>query len=253
MCDCGSRSGREREKETQIHLWENAQGSGRSAESTPSGDGWRDECHNGSANRQTFLAHWLTEVAAHRNKLRTREGYERIIELYLNPYLGRILLAKLTPEDVQRMINALIAKKLAPNTIRNIRAVLRRALNQAVRWRLVAFNAAALAETPRIEQEEMSALDETQARALLRALKGDRLEVLYRVALSLGLRRGEILGLRWLDVDFDLATLEVVQTIQRTRTQGLIIGTPKTKSSLRTLSIPAVLLVALKLHKEPQD
>jgi len=211
---------------------------------------------NATTDRQTvktFLARWLTEVAAHRNKLRTHEGYERIIELYLNPYLGRILLAKLTPEDVQRMINALVAKKLAPNTIRNIRAVLRRALNQALRWRLVAFNAAALAEIPRIEQEEMSALDETQARALLRALKGDRLEVLYRVALSLGLRRGEVLGLRWLDVDFDLATLEVVQTIQRTRTKGLIIGTPKTKSSLRTLSIPAVLLVALKLHKERQD
>jgi integrase len=112
-----------------------------------------------------------------------------IIELYLNPYLGRILLAKLTPEDVQPMINALVAKKLAPNTIRNIRAVLRRALNQALRWWLVVFNAASLAENPRIEQEQMSALDETQARALLRALKGDRLEVLYRVALSLGLRR----------------------------------------------------------------
>jgi integrase len=85
------------------------------------------------------------------------------------------------------------------------------------RWRLVRFNAASLAEIPRIEQEEMSALDETQARALLRALKGDRLEALYRVALSLGLRRGEILGLRWIDVDFELASLSVVQTIQRTK------------------------------------
>jgi integrase len=88
-----------------------------------------------------------------------------------------------------------------------------------------------------------SVLDEQQARALLRVLKGDRLEALYRVALSLGLRRGEVLGLRWQDIDFDTATLRIAQTVQRTRTQGLIIDTPKTKSSLRTLSIPPVLLV----------
>jgi integrase len=202
---------------------------------------------------KTFLARWLTEVAAHRNKLRTWEGYQRIVELYLNPYLGRVLLTKLGPEHVQRMINTLVTKDLGPNTIRNIRAVLRRALNQALRWRLVTFNAASLAEIPRIEQEEMSALDEQQARALLRTLKGERLEVLYRVGLSLGLRRGEILGLRWIDVDFERATLSVAQTLQRTKAKGLIFSTPKTKGSVRTIPMPRVLLAALKLHKERQD
>jgi integrase len=211
---------------------------------------------NITTDRQTvkiFLARWLTEVAAHRNKLRTWEGYQRIVELYLNPYLGRVLLTKLGPEHVQRMINTLVTKDLAPNTIRNIRAVLRRALNQALRWRLVTFNAASLAEIPRIEQEEMSALDEQQARALLRTLKGERLEVLYRVGLSLGLRRGEILGLRWIDVDFERATLRVAQTLQRTKAKGLIFSTPKTKGSVRTIPMPRVLLAALKLHKERQD
>jgi integrase len=202
---------------------------------------------------KTFLARWLTEVAAHRNKLRTWEGYERIVELYLNPYLGRVMLTKLGPEHVQRMINTLVTKGLAPNTIRNIRAVLRRALNQALRWRLVTFNAASLAEIPRIEQEQMSALDEAQARALLRTLKGDRLEVLYRVGLSLGLRRGEVLGLRWEDIDFATSILRVAQTVQRTKTRGLILSTPKTKGSIRTIPIPHVLLAALKLHKERQD
>src|SRR5215213_7143229 len=207
---------------------------------------------NVATGRQTvkaFLERWL-EVSKQRNKTRTYEGYDRIVALYLVPHLGHIVLGKLTPEHVQTMIDTLA---LARNTIRKIRAVPRRALNQALKWELVSRNVATLVETPRITQEEMSALDEQQARALLRVLKGDRLEALYRVALSLGLRRGEVLGLRWIDVDFDLATLEVVQTIQRTRTKGLIIGTPKTKSSLRTLSIPAVLLVALKLHKERQD
>ncbi len=209
-----------------------------------------------STDRQTvktFLTRWLSEVVSQRNKTRTYEGYERIVELYLTPSLGTIPLGKLGPQHVQHMVNELVAKGLAPNTIRNVRAVLRRALNQAMRWRLVTYNAASLVETPRIEQEEMSALTEQQARALLRTLKGDRLEALYRVALSLGLRRGEVLGLRWEDIDFEAATLRVAQTIQRTRTKGLIISTPKTKSSLRSLSIPRVLLAALKNHKEQQD
>lgn len=211
---------------------------------------------NITTDRQTvkaFLARWLNEVVVHRNKLRTWEGYQRVVELYLNPYLGRVLLTKLGPEHVQKMINTLVTRELAPNTIRNIRAVLRRALNQALRWRLVTFNAASLAEIPRIEQEEMSALDEQQARTLLRTLKGDRLEVLYRVGLSLGLRRGEILGLRWIDVNFQRATLSVARTLQRTKTKGLIFSTPKTKGSIRTIPLPRVLLAALKLHKQRQD
>jgi integrase len=207
---------------------------------------------NVATGRQTvkaFLERWL-EVSKQRNKTRTYEGYERIVALYLVPHLGHIVLGKLAPEHVQMMIDRLA---LAPNTVRNIRAVLRRALNQALKWKLVSRNVATLVETPRITQEEMSALDQQQARVLLRVLKGDRLEALYRVALSLGLRRGEVLGLRWQDIDLDTATLRIAQTVQRTRTQGLIIDTPKTKSSLRTLSIPPVLLAVLKRHRSRQE
>jgi integrase len=114
---------------------------------------------NVATGRQTvkaFLEHWL-EVSKQRNKTRTYEGYERIVALYLVPHLGHIVLSKLTPEHVQTMIDRLA---LAPNTVRNIRAVLRRALNQALKWELVSRNVATLVETPRITQEEMSALDE---------------------------------------------------------------------------------------------
>ncbi len=126
---------------------------------------------NVATGRQTvkaFLERWL-EVSKQRNKTRTYEGYDRIVALYLEPHLGHIVLGKLTPEPVQTMIDRLA---LAPNTVRNIRAVLRRALNQALKWELVSRNVATLVETPRITQEEMSALDEQQARALLRVLKG---------------------------------------------------------------------------------
>jgi integrase len=73
------------------------------------------------------------------------------------------------------------------------------------------------------------------------------------VGLSLGLRRGEILGLRWLGVDFQRATLSVAQTLQCTKAKGLIFSTPKTKGSIRTIPLPRVLLAALKLHKQRQD
>lgn len=141
----------------------------------------------------------------------------------------------------------------APNTVRNIRAVLRRALNQALKWELVARNVAALVDTPRIEQQEIAPLDDQQARALLAAIRGQRLEALYRLALSLGLRRGEALGLRWEDIDFEAATLRIVQTLQPTRTKGKVLSSTKNKSSTRTLPIPAVLLESLRRLKERQD
>lgn len=209
-----------------------------------------------TTDRQTvkvFLERWLSEVVSQRNKVRTYEGYERIVELYLNPAIGHIPIGKLTPQHVQRLVNDLAGKGLAPNTVRNARAVLRRALNQALKWGLVSRNVATLVDTPRIEQQEMSPLNEKQARALLRALKGDRLEALYVLTLSLGLRRGEVLGLRWADLDFDAGTIRVVQTVQRTRTKGLIIVPPKTKSSIRRLSIPPFAVKKLRTHRERQN
>ena len=202
---------------------------------------------------QQFLKRWLEEVVKQRNKIRTFEGYERIVELYLNPHLGRIALTKLTPEYVQQLINVLAAKGLAPNTVRNVRAVLRRALNQALKWGLVARNVAALVDTPRIEQQAIAPMDEQQARALLAAVAGDRLEALYRIALSLGLRRGEVLGLKWEDVDLERATIRIVRAIQWTRTQGMVFSTPKTKGSSRTLHLPETLLSSLRQHKARQD
>jgi integrase len=199
---------------------------------------------NLSVERQTIatlLKRWLEEVVAHRNKIRTYESYERIVTTYLVPHTGPIPLGKLTPQQVQRMVNALAEQGLAPNTVRNIRAVFRRALNQALKWGLVARNVAALVDTPRIEQQEIAPLDDQQARALLAAIRGHRLEALYRLALSLGLRRGEALGLRWEDIDFEAATLRVVQTLQRTLTKGKIMSSTKNKSTVRTSPIPGVL------------
>lgn len=200
---------------------------------------------------QEFLERWLEQVVRVRNRLGTYEEYARTVRLYLNPAIGSRQLAKLTPEQVQAMLNRLIARELAPRTVRNVRAVIRRALNQALKWGYVPRNVATLVEVPRAEKFAVKPLTPEQAREFLKAVEGHRLEALYRVALSLGLRRGEILGLRWEDIDFDRETLTVTGAMQRRggRLQRVL---PKTESSVRKLYVPAVLLEVLLRHKERQ-
>jgi integrase len=139
--------------------------------------------------------------------------------------------------------------KLSPRSVAYIRVVLRAALNQAIRWNLVARNAAELVESPRVRRFEIKPLTPEQARQLLDAAKGSRLEALCAVALACGLRMGEILGLRWQDVDLDARRLAVRQSIQRQRGAGLVAVEPKTERSRRTIEVPAPLIAALKAHR----
>jgi integrase len=204
--------------------------------------------------RQTiaeFLDIWLEQTVKIRNRDGTYENYTQIVRSHIVPAIGKYHLTKLTPEQIQRMLNQLIAAGLAPRTIRNVRAVLRDALNQAVRRRRIAYNVAALVELPRAEKPSIHPLMPEQARSLLDAVRGDPLEALYRVALSLGLRRGEILALRWEDIDFDQQELRVSGSVRRTG--GVLCRRPpKTQSSIRTLPVPAILLQVLRRHHVQQ-
>ena len=148
-----------------------------------------------------FLNMWLEQVVAVRNKPRTQRSYQDMVRRHLVPPLGRHMLDKLAANHVQTMLNTLHAAGLSARTVQYAKGVLGRALNVAVKWGLVARNVAALADAPPGCTRAIAPLSEAQARQLLEAVKGHRLEVLYRVALSLGLRRGEVLGLRWEDVD----------------------------------------------------
>ena len=98
-----------------------------------------------------FLERWLSEIVSRRNKPRTVDGYTQIVRQHLIPHLGRYQLDQLRPEHVQAMLNTLAAEGRKYNTVRNIRAVLRRALNQALRWQHVQRNVATLVDVPRYE------------------------------------------------------------------------------------------------------
>lgn len=176
----------------------------------------------------------------------------QLVRLHLKPNLGKHQLSALTPQHVQALLNEKLAAGLSPRTVTYLRAVLRRALNQALRWGLVARNVAALTEPPKAVRFQATALTEGQAVALLATARGDRLEALYAVALALGLRQGEALGLRWQDVDLEARTLTVAVALSRVDGK-LVLAEPKTATSRRTLPLPTELVAALKDHRARQN
>lgn len=172
------------------------------------------------SERQTlgqYLTHWLTHVIRPNVRDKTWIHYEGVIRIYILPHLGTVSLSQLTPQRIQGWISALQAAGASASACKNARDVLRRALNQAVAWDLLPRNPAAgkLITLPRHRRHEIKPLTPEQARALLAAVQGHRWEALFTVALALGLRLGEAVGLRWQDVDLAGAQLRVRQTMQR--------------------------------------
>lgn len=195
-----------------------------------------------------FLDQWLTDVVAPSVRPKTLASYEYICRVHLAPSLGRHRLARLTPAQVQQFMNSRLEYGLSPRSVAYCRAVLRRALGQAMKWGLVARNVAALVDPPRRERAEIQPLTPTQARRFLEAVKGHRLEALFTAALALGIREGEALGLMWEDVDFDHGTISIRRQLQRVNKKLLFVE-PKTAKSRRTIVMPAIVVDALRAHR----
>jgi integrase len=192
-----------------------------------------------------FLDHWLEQTVKSSARPRSFESFGTIVRKHIEPAIGRIRLDKLSPQHVQTLLGSKLKAGLAPQTVVNIRTVLRSALAQALKWGLVARNVAALVESPRIPRPMVHALAADEARALLEAARDDRFEAVYVLALNLGMRRGEILGLAWTDIDFDSRTLRVSQAMQRVG-RRLQVTEVKTERSRRLIAIPDGVVRALK-------
>lgn len=206
--------------------------------------------------RQTvglFLERWLAEVARPTLRDSTYASYQSKITLYILPTLGTTQLSALTPQHVQTMMIVMRERGLSPRSVQYARAILRKALNQALRWGLVARNVAVLTDAPRVERPDIRPLDPVGAARLLAAVHGDRLEALYTVALALGLRQGEALGLRWRDVDFEVGVLHVRVALQRLPNESPRLVEPKTRQSRRSLPLPGVVAAQLRDHRARQQ
>lgn len=210
-----------------------------------------------------FLTAWLEDVLPGTVTRGTETNYGNVVRLYLRPLLGQKRLRNLTVRDVRVMLQALEAgwtapdgshrTPVSPNTRRLARSVLRRALRWAEAEGMVARNVAALADGVRVGTPEGRSLTPEQARALFASLEGHRLAAAYSVALSLGLRRGELLGLAWDDLNLDAEPprLTVRRALKR-HPDGLHLEETKTKQSRRTVHLPAPVAVALRAHRKAQ-
>jgi integrase len=198
-----------------------------------------------------WLETWLNENAANRVRPKTLHRYKEIVNLHLIPRLGHIRLNKLTPTDVEHARNGALASGQSPRSVHHHRAVLRAALNVAIRHGLLVRNVAGLADGMSVPEPERKGVTAACAKAILEAVRGDMLEGLYILLLASGLRLGEALGRRWGDIDFDGRTLKVQRTL--TRLEGeWIFCEPKTKHSRRTVPLPPPVVKALHFHRDLQ-
>lgn len=199
----------------------------------------------------TFLGQWLTDAVAPTVRPSTQRSYQGIVRVHLAPGLGHVQLARLTPQQVQSFLNSKSASGLAPRTVGTLRSVLRKALTQAERWGYVTRNVAKLTDPPRIAKTEVRPLGPEQVRVFLDAICGDRLEALYLVAIGVGLRQGEILGLAWSDIDFKMGTISVRHALQRVDGK-LELVEPKSVTSHRVITAPGIVLDGLRAHRPCQ-
>lgn len=198
------------------------------------------------------LRRWIDNVARPTVRPKTLRTYSDFVAQHLDPALGKITLAKLSPDDVRSFMKMKMNEGLSATTVRHLRDTLRCALNVAMKDGLVMRNVAALVDAPRAQQaNERLVLTPEDARKFLLAVQGHRLEALFSVALSLGLREGEVLGLRWSDIDLEPGLLTVRYQLQRVN-GSLQLVEPKTERSRRTIVLPQVAIATLARHQARQ-
>ncbi|MEU5401072.1 MULTISPECIES: tyrosine-type recombinase/integrase [unclassified Streptomyces] len=199
-----------------------------------------------SAKLAEWLPYWLDNIIKPRRKLSTYDKYEAHVRLYLAPLLGTKRLESLSVGDVRRFLVQLENKTTAA-TAKESHRVLRTALTAACREELIARNVAGLVEPPRPSTRELTpwTLDETLD--FLAASRKDPLYAAFVLAIAMGLRRGEIVGLRWVDVDLDNRVIHVRQQVQRRR--GVLYNDETKNRRRRALPLPAMCVPPLRWHR----
>lgn len=202
-----------------------------------------------------YLDKWLAHAKGNLSPT-TYRGYKRIIETELKPALGRSKLSDLTPLQIQGFLADALAHPSkrdggtrAPRTVLRYFMVLNKSLNQAMRWQLIARNPCALVDPPKAPHVEMRALDEVEIKKVLEAAEGGPFHLPVLLAIATGMRRGELLGLRWDDIDFETGELTVARSLQDTE-DGLVLKAPKTRKGRRVVLLPPEVVKLLKALSE---
>ena len=205
-----------------------------------------------SNDRQTvaqYLGRWLAESVKGSVKARTHVGYESIVRVRIVPRIGRVPLARLTSLDLQGLYTKLAADGLSGRSIVHTHRVLHRALQQACRWGMLPRNPCDGVTPPQAQRRELGVLSQAEAAHLLTATIDHPAHALYVLALSTGMRQGELLGLQWRDIDLEAGRVSVRRAVQRQKGVGLVFVTPKTARSRRSVKLGQRAVAALRDHR----
>jgi integrase len=212
-----------------------------------------------TAPRQTlaqFLTDWLENSQKQSVRPRTYERYEELVRLHIAPVLGRYESQKLSAQHLQAFYAKKAEEGLSAATINHFHNVLHKALDTAMKWNLVARNVCDLVSPPRRKRFEVHPLTLEQVHRLLIVVEGHEMEALFKLALATGLRRGELMGLKWQDINLEIGVLQVRRILSRVPSKmpgkGYVEAEPKTQKSRRSVVIAPFALEALKKHREHQ-
>jgi len=193
---------------------------------------------------------WLPHAAS-RVRASTHDRYAGLVTHHIAPKIGRVKAANLRPSHCQAVLDAMIAAGQSSASVLQAHRVLSASLRQAVAWQIIAANPATGVSPPRLDAKPRSAPNAAAVRKLLEKARGNAAFAPLLVAASTGMRRGEVLGVRWHDVDLDGRKVRVVATLQRVHGK-LVFVAPKSDRSRRTITLPAFAVAALKAHRKEQ-
>jgi len=195
-----------------------------------------------------YLARWLKDVCVPRLEAKTVESYRTCIDLHIAPRIGQLWLADLQPRHIQGLYADMATDGIGARTIELTHVTLHSALKQAVRWQMLSRNPAEGAVPPRPERREVKALEPSKIGALIQAARKTPIGDLVYLALCTGMRKGELLGLRWTDIDWATQIIQVRRNLVRVGKETIIKDT-KTKSSRRSIPVDKMVMDRLRSMK----
>lgn len=200
-----------------------------------------------------LLKQWMEDKRA-QVRVTTYRGYEWLVERHLIPHLGHIRLDELKPIHLQTAYRKMMdgEKPLSNRSVKHAHQILSQTLDRAVKWGMLPRNIADAVDSPRAKKTNMAVWDEISTRTFLEAAQGDDYYILFLLAVYTGMRKSEIMGLRWADVDLQTAQLSIRQTLVYNG-HGGEFGLPKTNRGQRPIAIPTFVVDTLITHKRQQN
>jgi integrase len=198
-----------------------------------------------------YLDSWLKGSVLGTVRQSTYDRYEIAVRVHLKPALGRIKLSKLTAAKVSTFYQEKRNEGCADSSINKLHVTLHKALDQAAKWQMIPRNVCEVVDSPRPSSDEIRPLSTEETKRLLEAAKGDELEAVYILAVHTGMRQGEILALKWTDVDLENFTISVRRTLTKSGTK-IVTGETKTSKGRRTITLTTEAVSSLREHLDRQ-